>query len=165
MLLTGFQHPTLFYAINFINANTGFTVGANGSIYETTDGANTWQAEYYDTSTTNFYCVSTMNINTAYVGGQFGKIIGTTDQGYNWSVEPSGVNTILLWNPIRYPNKRMDCGQNGIILHTKTEEQLESRRFRMMFPLLFRYHKIIRIRLTLQQILSSKYPKPHLQNY
>ena len=76
--------PNHLYDVYFINTQTGWACGDNGTIVKTTNGGNNW---FGQTSGTTFplYSVHFVNANIGYsvtrVDGYFQK---TTDGGSNW---------------------------------------------------------------------------------
>ena len=75
-----------FVGIDFVNATTGWVVGAEGSVYKTNDGGNTWSRQRHDTS--RFYTgVSFVSATEGWVCGN-STILHTTDGGSTWITQP-----------------------------------------------------------------------------
>ncbi len=69
--------------IQFVNRDTGFVAGSDGTILRTTDGGNTWN--YTQTKTTGWFnCISFVDSDTGYAGGNGGFLRKTTDGGLSW---------------------------------------------------------------------------------
>jgi hypothetical protein len=94
---------SIFYDIQFLNADTGFVVGGqidlqtfteSARFLKTTDGGATWSSQIIGPPDTYLYSLHFLNANTGYVAGAsngFGIIMMTTDGGANWTTQTSGV--------------------------------------------------------------------------
>lgn len=82
------------YDIDFLNADSGLVVGANGIVLTTTNGGENWVTKYYQTSSNyKIYIVNKdlIFIGSAYSGGQLAK---STNFGETWeSVSVSGLSS------------------------------------------------------------------------
>lgn len=67
--------------ITFLNANLGYVVGFNGTIYNTHDGGVTWNLQA-STVTTTLNTVTFVNENSGWVGGRDGVILHTNNGGF-----------------------------------------------------------------------------------
>ncbi len=86
------NHDTTFYnnEIFFLNADTGFVVGANyslfssnvGAISRTKDGGITWDTV---TKTNYIPTIYFPSVNTGYCGGHDGTVFKTIDMGNSWN--------------------------------------------------------------------------------
>jgi len=65
------------YAVDFIDADTGYIVGEYGIILKTTDAGNTWITQP-GISNETLRSVHFANTNTGYIAGGYGTIIKTT---------------------------------------------------------------------------------------
>ncbi len=75
-----------FVGIDFVDVNTGWVVGAEGSVYKTTNGGTSWLRQRHDTS--RFYTgVSFINASEGWVCGN-STILHTTDGGTTWVTQP-----------------------------------------------------------------------------
>jgi photosystem II stability/assembly factor-like uncharacterized protein len=81
-------------SVFFLSADTGFTVGASGKIYKTTDGGTNWLLQ---TSNVSVYLSSIFFINstTGWAVGNSGTIIKTTNGGTTWGGQGSGSTNAL----------------------------------------------------------------------
>ena len=107
--------------IDFIDENTGFTVGVLASnldvIYKTSDGGLNWNIKQgFVTKTLN--CVAFADQNHAAIGGNSGKMLFTTDQGENWT-EPV-INTAMTSaiQDINFIDAQNGIAVGGVILKT-----------------------------------------------
>src|SRR3989304_6408024 len=79
------------WAVCFVNADSGFTVGQAGTINRTTDGGVTWLhcksgtvADLFDVSFSDAYHGTAV--------GKIGTIVRTTDGGLSWALQTSGTS-------------------------------------------------------------------------
>jgi hypothetical protein len=72
--------------VSFTDANTGTTVGSDGTILRTTDGGTTWtsQSNPFSGTTYDFWDVFFSDANTGLVVGNGGIILRTTTGGVTW---------------------------------------------------------------------------------
>ena len=72
-------------SISFSSNDNGWLCGLNGSLFNTTDGGNTWKSK--DLFNIDFYSVSTFGENYIFAGGGSGEFIKSTDMGETWIVK------------------------------------------------------------------------------
>ncbi|MFC1562801.1 YCF48-related protein [candidate division KSB1 bacterium] len=78
------------YGIYFIDSNTGWIGGDNGTIMKTTDGGENWSVQTTGTLSTNeIFDIHFVDSNIGWAVGR-GVIAHTTDGGVNWSTETVG---------------------------------------------------------------------------
>jgi len=78
------------HSVFFIDSNTGFVVGDNGTILKTTNGGANWVTIYTTNSSASLYSVYFLNSDTGYAVGNM-IILKTTNGGTNWiSQNPQG---------------------------------------------------------------------------
>lgn len=118
LLFSGTDYPK-FYAVDFINANEGWVVGASGKIYHTTDGGANWVAQ---ASGVNFKlnAVKFMDANTGYVVGAQDVVLYTTDGGQLWQIDTPDYGVpyaFYNYTSIAIPNRfeLWVTGNNGTI--------------------------------------------------
>jgi photosystem II stability/assembly factor-like uncharacterized protein len=70
--------------IDFINASTGWSPGADGSLLKTTNGGNNWIESFAGFETLTG--VDFLNANTGYLTTTTGKVLKTTNGGSNWNM-------------------------------------------------------------------------------
>ena len=101
----------------FINDSVGFSVGANGGIWKTTDVGETWHRQ---NSGTNEFLndVYFVNDNRGYVVGNGGMILATTNAGYSWHQQESGTTHGLTTIMFIDENTGYIGGYDGTILKT-----------------------------------------------
>lgn len=82
----------------FINADTGWIAGQDGTILHTTNGGDQWNLQ---TSGTDefLYSVHFVNSKVGYIAGWNGTILKTEDSGNNWTSQTSGTdrNFLSVW--------------------------------------------------------------------
>jgi photosystem II stability/assembly factor-like uncharacterized protein len=79
---------------SLVDTNTGFAVGARGTILKTTDGGNNWEILAGETED-DLYGVSFTDSNIGTVVGNFGAILRTTDAGNHWTIQGEGISDVL----------------------------------------------------------------------
>lgn len=77
--------------VQFIDSQTGWVVGDNGTILKTTNGGLLWSAQTSGL-TQDLYAVFFINSNTGWLCGDAGKILKTTDGGANWTPQSLGIS-------------------------------------------------------------------------
>ncbi len=107
-------------SLKFINLQTGWAAGTNGTIIKTTDSGNTWKKNsssiYTDLNSL------TIGVNPAdtiiFICGDSGIVIRSIDLGSSWTQFKSGTGINLY--SISFINSLTGwvCGNNGIILKT-----------------------------------------------
>lgn len=76
-------------SVCFTDANTGYAVGAWGTILKTTDVGITWESQVSGT-TESFESVCFPAPDTGFAVGRAGTILKTTDGGTTWDIYASG---------------------------------------------------------------------------
>ncbi len=74
------ESGTRYYALDFINANTGVAVGYRGTVIKTTNGGTTW-SELRGLNGFELYDVKMFDANTFYACGATGRFYVTTNGG------------------------------------------------------------------------------------
>ncbi|MCK6693268.1 MAG: PKD domain-containing protein [Thermoanaerobaculia bacterium] len=105
---------TIFNDVFFVNADTGWVVGAGGTIRKTTNGGVTWTPQ--GAGTTSFNGVYFINADTGWVVGNSGTIRRTTNGGQNWTLHLVPGNPVNL-NAIYFVDNHNGwvVGNNGKI--------------------------------------------------
>lgn len=81
---TQLSASSIFYDIDFVDANTGYVCGASGTMYKTINGGTNWTA--LTTGTTNsLTCVQFYDANTGFIAGSSGGIFKTTNGGTSFT--------------------------------------------------------------------------------
>lgn len=111
-----------FHDICFIDKNRGYILG-NASLYETSDGGNTWHLKNTDNEEGPYSSVTFTDSLTGWIiGGATGNsIYKTTNGGNNWTViTDSTINSSDQLYKIRFANNNNGwiVGENGIIYRT-----------------------------------------------
>jgi photosystem II stability/assembly factor-like uncharacterized protein len=104
-------------AVDFINADTGWAVGANGLIIHTVDGGYTWNVQPTP-SKENLESVAFANVKTGYAVGHRGVIFYTSDGGNTWIEQKSSTQATLTSVIAINPNVAWAVGQSGTVLYT-----------------------------------------------
>lgn len=105
------------YDVFFTSNDTGYVVGANGTIIKTIDGGTNWFSQASGV-TGYLHGVTFIDVNTGYSVGEFGVILKTTDGGLNWNPLSSGTTTNLLDVFFTDINNGFAVGWNGVVLKT-----------------------------------------------
>ena len=103
------------YSTYFLNIDTGYAVGLNGTIIKTVNGGTSWTLLNSGTLT-NLKSVCFINADTGYVADANGAIIKTVNGGSTWQTLSlsSSINTIYFVNP----QVGFLVGWGGVILKT-----------------------------------------------
>uniref|UniRef100_A0A832G270 T9SS type A sorting domain-containing protein n=1 Tax=Ignavibacterium album TaxID=591197 RepID=A0A832G270_9BACT len=105
-------------SIFFIDLNTGWVVGDNGSIRKSTDGGENWVTKNSGT-TTDLKSVKFFNLNLGVSVGNNGVILLSTDSGESWIQRNAGVSDNLKSVTFKDANSFWIVGENGKILFTE----------------------------------------------
>ena len=91
--LTGYQ--TDLTGIQFVNDNTGYSIGESGVFFKTTNSGNNW-IESQTGFIRNLNSLYFTDVNTGYAAGDSGIVIKTINGGTNWIAQLSGTDKNLL---------------------------------------------------------------------
>lgn len=107
------------WCMEFIDDANGITIGANGTIRQTSDGGLNWINRTSGTINT-LKKTAILSDEEIVVVGTRGTILKTTDQGATWSPRTAGVNLDLYGVSFggRLSEVGIAVGDNGIILRT-----------------------------------------------
>jgi photosystem II stability/assembly factor-like uncharacterized protein len=83
------------YGTAFVDQNTGWAVGAFGTIFRTGDGGATWQAQVSQT-TQQIFDVNFVDGQHGWAVGESGLILYTADGGETWTAQSSGIDKHLF---------------------------------------------------------------------
>ncbi len=102
--------------IQFVNPQTGWVIGTEGTILRTTDGEN-WSKPEKNLPPADLTHMHFADGNTGWVIGSDGTILQTTD-GKNWS--PAATDTTALLRHMHFADETNGwvVGDEGVILHT-----------------------------------------------
>lgn len=101
--------------ISFSSTTIGYACGANGAIFKTTDGGNTWTLQPTGI-TYDLYSIDFINNTTGFACGELGTVLFTTNGGTNWTVIDSGTTEDLTSIFFTTTSIGYACGTNGTIL-------------------------------------------------
>lgn len=106
-------------SVYFIDDNTGWTVGSNGTILKTSNGGTNWVNLSY---LINVFLqgVRFVNQSTGWCVGDSGIIINTTNGGTNWYTQNSGTINELYSVFFINADTGWVVGNNNTILKTTT---------------------------------------------
>jgi photosystem II stability/assembly factor-like uncharacterized protein len=79
-----------YFAICFVNPDTGFIGGYDGKFYKTTNGGLNWNDMYV--TGVSVWTIAFLNRDTGFIAGDLGMLRRTTDCGMTWTLIPSGTN-------------------------------------------------------------------------
>ena len=88
------QTTTDLTSVFFVDANTGWIAGENGTILHTTDGGLLWRTQNVPTAV-DLESISFANANQGWAVGDSGVILHTENGGITWSLQTSGLITDL----------------------------------------------------------------------
>jgi photosystem II stability/assembly factor-like uncharacterized protein len=116
-LLNPYPTGNALKTIHFIDDNTGWAAGVNGTIIKTTNKGNVWS--FQSSGSTNL--INSIFFPDIYVGcaaGADGLIIRTSDGGEQWNIINSGTSAEL--KSIMFFNRLMGwaVGKSGVITRT-----------------------------------------------
>jgi hypothetical protein len=121
LTVMGAGQPLSFYATSFVNATTGWAVGAyqaTGSIlHETTLSGFVWTLQSAPT-TNPLYGVSFTSVDSGTPVGSGGTIVHTTDGGAGWTIQQTSTQQSL--NAVSFVDSHngIAVGDSGTILLT-----------------------------------------------
>lgn len=104
-------------AVHFINLQTGFAAGVNGTVIKTTDAGTNW-ITLNTGSSVELRAVYFLNSSTGFVCGFNGTILRTTNGGNNWSAVSSGSSDHLLGLSFYNETIGICTGNTGTTLYT-----------------------------------------------
>lgn len=87
------QESYIAYSMFFINSNTGVYGCADGRVYRTVDGGNTWNFALCPSSL-DITSIQFINATTGFGFGTGSVYIKTTDAGQTWDEFPIGVGSV-----------------------------------------------------------------------
>lgn len=107
----------LFYAVDFLDDNTGWVVGSGATgIKKTTNGGTSWTTQTPPIST-SYYDIEMLSGTLGWIVGDGGNIFKTTD-GNTWSAQTSGTTQNLRAVNFIDANNGWAVGFNGTTLRT-----------------------------------------------
>lgn len=107
-------------SVKFLNLQTGWAAGTNGTIIKTTNSGNNWNAISSGTNSDLHSLSLAISISDTnlFISGDSGLIIRSTGLGNSWTTLLSGISENL--NSVFFLNSMTgwSCGNNGKILKT-----------------------------------------------
>lgn len=105
------------YGVSFVDARTGWAVGAFGTIVSTVDGGTTWRSQSSHT-TEPLFSVDFVDAPHGWTVGRSGLILATTDGGRTWKRQNAGSDRHLF--SVDFVDRQFGCavGDWGTILVT-----------------------------------------------
>ncbi|MBI5472672.1 MAG: T9SS type A sorting domain-containing protein [Ignavibacteriae bacterium] len=104
-------------SVDFVNHETGWTVGGNGSVFHTTDGGGSWTPQFSGT-TNHFSSHDFITTATGWAVGQGGVIVKTTNGGASWFQQSSGTTAWLNFVQAIDTNQVWAVGENSNVLRS-----------------------------------------------
>jgi photosystem II stability/assembly factor-like uncharacterized protein len=106
------------YSVAFATPQSGWVVGADGTILHTTNGGSDWRPQRSGTSG-NLHSVVFVTPQSGWIVGYEGTILHTEDGGVNWKPQNSG--TVDTLKSVAFVTSRSGwaVGDYGTILHTE----------------------------------------------
>lgn len=101
------------FGIEFINDNTGFSVGSYGTILKSTDSGENWFGINSPTNN-HLYDINFFDDSIGIAVGFSGTILRTTNSGMNWMIVNGGVSDYLLG--VKAVNENIYIVGRGLIL-------------------------------------------------
>jgi photosystem II stability/assembly factor-like uncharacterized protein len=93
----------LFYTFFFVDENTGYAGGKNGTLFKTIDGGGNWESVEFQDSRydfTNIYGLYFWDANNGFTVGNRGRITKTNNGGETWSeYSPTYDNVLQIYFP------------------------------------------------------------------
>jgi len=84
-----------FYATKFVDANTGWAVGAFGTVFQTRDGGATWLPQASHT-VENLFGVDFADAKHGWIVGRVGTVLATNDGGETWEKQTTDTKQHLF---------------------------------------------------------------------
>lgn len=105
----------------FVNDNTGWAVGENGTIIHTNDGGIAWEHQSSGTALTLRSVCFTDPLTGWIVGGSYADesiVLKTIDGGVHWCIQFSDTTTCLRSICFVNPENGWIAGDHGVVFHT-----------------------------------------------
>jgi photosystem II stability/assembly factor-like uncharacterized protein len=103
---------------HFIDADTGWLVGAGATILQTWDGGETWHADTVNAAGVRFNAVSFVETRIGWAVGSGGRVFSTLDGGRTWREQQSGVRADLHDVQFLDASEGWAVGAKGTVIHT-----------------------------------------------
>ena len=106
------------WGLDFADGRTGWAVGRQGAILETTNGGMYWRAQIARGWQMDSLLMSVQAFDglTARATGYLGRSVLTTDGGTTWQGEETGTKEWLLASSFLTPTLGWVAGENGMVL-------------------------------------------------
>jgi photosystem II stability/assembly factor-like uncharacterized protein len=105
------------YGTKFVDPDSGWAVGAFGTIFHSDDGGKTWSPQVSKT-TENLYDVDFVDSQRGWVVGRSGTILHTDDAGKTWTAQKAGNDKHLFSVDFADAQHGVAAGDWGVILTT-----------------------------------------------
>lgn len=80
--------------LRFIDENSGWALGYDAAILQTTDGGSTWSVRHFDAKARPLYDLLLLDAQRGIAVGGYGSILETTDGGQHWSPRESDLSAL-----------------------------------------------------------------------
>jgi photosystem II stability/assembly factor-like uncharacterized protein len=107
--------------VSFLNKNTGWACGMNGTMLKTTNGGSNWILQTTNITGKELRSINIIDSNILYSVGFFETIIKTTNGGQNWNIIRDGQvgNGNSFWSSYFInSNTGWICGSGSLIFKT-----------------------------------------------
>ena len=101
----------------FINADTGWVVGWNGTIKKTTNGGLNWITQTNGNSY-DINCMYFIDLNNGWIGNSYGQVFRTTNSGSTWSLQATFTSRAITNFTFSDQNNGWGCCTTGYIIKT-----------------------------------------------
>ncbi len=105
--------------VSFIDANTGWIVGDNGTILHTKDGGNTFELQGDSQDKTNHRAVFFLDNGRGWIVGDGGDVHRTTNGGAAWEKSDAGTTANLKAVHFSDANNGFAVADGGAVLNSK----------------------------------------------
>jgi len=105
------------YGTSFVDARTGWAVGAFGTIAHTTDAGASWRRQPSGTLE-HLYAVHFVDARTGWAVGRAGTVLHTTDGGVAWTRQAAGTPQHLFDVRALDGQRAWAVGDWGAVVHT-----------------------------------------------
>ncbi len=113
-----------FYALDFVDAATGWVVGDAGAIFYTADSGLTWTDQSLtaggDEEPPDLSAVMFIDANTGWIAAADGLVLFTASAGAMWSLQGTQTGQDLIGIAMINGNRGWVVGEDGTLLETTT---------------------------------------------
>lgn len=120
------QQPTgitnrWFTELFFINEQTGFIIGEQGTVMKTTNAGSNWNLSNTGIGNVLLEKIIFTDYQTGWITGWYGNLFKTTNGGSNWITVNSGTSNNLYTAYFTSPQTGYLSGSNGTVMKTTNQ--------------------------------------------